>query len=106
MSIQMFEINSEDELKKTIESNKDNLIVLFTSPTCPPCLMLEPIMDELIDNKICSVAKINVLENQDLASKYDVSATPTSFIIKNNEIKKVVLGYKPFDSWKQIIETL
>ncbi len=103
---QIIEIESEKELESVVKNNKGALIIDFTSPTCGPCLMLEPIMEQLVDENICSVAKVNVLENQELARTYSITATPTLIIVKDDEIKKVVLGYQPFESWKKIIETI
>lgn len=106
MKAQLFEINSEKDFKEVIEKNKGLLIVDFTSPVCPPCLMLEPVLEELVDKDICSVAKINVLTNQELAAKYAIQATPTIIIFKDSEIKKSALGYQPFEAWVKLLETI
>lgn len=106
MKNQIFEINSYEELENIINKNQGILIVDFTSPVCPPCLMLEPIFEELVEKGLCSIAKINVLENQDLAEKFQISATPTLIIIKNQEIKKSILGYQPIEVWEELIKKI
>lgn len=106
MKKQIFEINSKQELSDIIENNKGILIVDFTSPTCPPCLMLEPVFEELAEKGYASIAKVNVLENQDLVSEFNISATPTLIIVKDNKIKKSLLGYQPLESWIKLIEEI
>lgn len=106
MKKQMFEIHSLDELKEVIENNKGVLFIDFTSPTCGPCLMLEPIFEELVENNECSIAKVNVIENKELAIKFNVSATPTVAILKDSEIVKTIIGYQPLEIWQEIIEKI
>lgn len=106
MKKQIFEISSKNELEEIFNENKGILIIDFTSPTCGPCLMLEPILEELVEKEFCSVAKINILENQDLVEEYGISVTPTIFIVKDQEIKKSILGYKPFEEWVELIKNL
>lgn len=106
MKQQMFEINSMKELEEIIKKNKGILLVDFTSPTCPPCLMLEPVLEELVESQLCSIAKINVLENQDIAESLNISATPTIVIFKDKEVVKSILGYQPIEVWEEMIKKL
>ncbi|MBR2022287.1 MAG: thioredoxin fold domain-containing protein [Mycoplasmataceae bacterium] len=106
MNKQFYEINSEEELEKIIKTNKGVLIVDFSSPVCPPCLMLEPILEQLVKENICSVAKINVFEQQELAAKNKVNSTPTILLIKDSEVKHKVIGYQPIEEWKKIIDKM
>lgn len=106
MKKQMFEINSFNELENIIKSNKGILLIDFTSPACGPCLMLTPVLEKLVDENICSVASINILENQELAREFKISVTPTIAIAKDNKIIESFLGYQPFESWVEIIEKI
>ena len=106
MKKHMFEINSYNELEKVIKSNKDILLIDFTSPTCGPCLMLTPVLERLVDEDICSVATINILENQELAQEFKITATPTIVIVKDDKIVESFLGYQPFESWVEIIKKI
>lgn len=106
MKTQFFEINSQKELEEVVKNNKGKLILDFTSPQCPPCLMLEPVMEQLVEEGHCSVAKINVLENTEIAIKNGISATPTLVIIKDEKIISTLLGYKPVDAWIDILKKI
>lgn len=106
MKKQMFEISSFNELENIIKLNKGILLIDFTSPTCGPCLMLTPVLEKLVDENICSVASINILENPELAREFKISVTPTIAIAKDNKIIESFLGYQPFESWVEIIEKI
>lgn len=106
MNKQIFEINSKEELQRVFETNKGILLLDFMSPTCGPCLMLEPVFEELVEKGICSVAKINIFENEALAIEYKIEVTPTILIVKDQDVKQVALGYKPIEDWEEIIRKL
>ena len=107
MKNQIFNINSKDELQDVINKMNDNVLIIdFTSPICPPCLMLEPVMEELVDKNLCSVARINTLENDELVEEFGIRATPTIVIVKNKEIKKSVLGYQPVEAWIEMLKQI
>ena len=64
-------------------------LVDFFADWCMPCVMMGPIVDEM-DEKFkgkIKVGKVNVEDNQELASKFKVSSIPNFMLFK--EGKKV-----------------
>lgn len=60
------------------------VLVDFYAEWCGPCKMAEPVLEELAEaykGKVI-IAKLNVDENQELSSKYDVMSIPTTIIFK------------------------
>lgn len=58
----------------------------FWAPWCGPCRIMNPIIEELekeLGEKI-KVEKINVDENQEMASKYSVMSIPTYIVVKDD----------------------
>ena len=58
----------------------------FWAPWCGPCRIMNPIIEELekeLGDKI-QVEKINVDENQEMASKFGVMSIPTYIIMKDD----------------------
>ncbi len=96
----MLELSDENFEKEVLESQKP-VLVDFWSPTCPPCLMLGPIIED-IDREFedkAKVGKLNVLENPETSKKYQIVGIPTIIIFKNGEAKERATGLRP----KQII---
>jgi thioredoxin 1 len=74
----------------------DDKIVLvgFMSEWCGACQAQSPILDELgkiIGNK-AEIIKVDVDKNRDIVKEWHIDATPTLFILKNDNIFKKFIG--------------
>lgn len=82
----MNELNDQSFKEEVIKSEKP-VLVDFWSPTCPPCIMLGSIIEEIakdFEGKV-KVGKLNVMENPETAGKYKIVGIPTIIIFKNGE---------------------
>lgn len=98
--IKMVELTDQNFEQEVLRSEKP-VLVDFWSPTCPPCLILGPIIEEIakeFEGK-AEVGKLNVMENPETAKKYEIVGIPTIVIFKDKEIKERATGLKP----KQVI---
>jgi thioredoxin 1 len=69
-------------------------LVDFYADWCSACKAQDPILAELerdIGNKV-EIIKISLAENKDLFDEFKINATPTMFIIKDNNIVKKFVG--------------
>jgi len=70
-------------------------LVDFWAPWCGPCTMLSPIIDEIeAEIKDLKVAKVNVDENSDLASKFNISSIPCVLIFKDGRLIDTLIGFR------------
>ena len=80
---------------EVINSDKPVLID-FWAEWCGPCKMLSPVVDQIseeIDNvKIC---KVNVDDEPELASRYNIMSIPTLMLFKNGELAGTTVGVQP-----------
>jgi len=96
----MLELTDEN-FEQEVLRNEKPVLVDFWSPTCPPCLILGPIIEEIakeFEGK-AEVGKLNVFKNPETAKKYQIVGIPTIIIFKDGEIKERATGLKP----KQVI---
>ena len=80
----------------TLVSDKKIVAADFWAPYCPYCMRLKPIF-ELMATKYPEIrfVKINVAEQQGLASKYGVRGIPViKFFCEEKEVGEIV-GYMP-----------
>lgn len=85
--------------QKEFLENKNEFIVLdFYADWCGPCKMTAPILEEVSNeasfNKI-SFCKVNVDEEDDLATKFNVQAIPTLVFLKNGAEIGRKMGFTP-----------
>jgi len=73
---------TNETFSKALEDN-NILIVDFWADWCGPCLKVAPILDEIATEYNIQIAKVHVDEQQDLATKYDISTIPTLVVFEN-----------------------
>lgn len=76
-------ISKSQDLDSILSNNHLVKILYFYSPHCPPCRKTSPLIEEAakpLEGKAV-VIKINVLESEELVSKYNVLSMPTMFVI-------------------------
>ena len=79
------------------------VLVDFYADWCGPCKMVAPTMEKLseeYDGKVKFV-KINVDDNQELSSKYDIMSIPTAMLFKNGTVEESIVGAYPAEAYRQ-----
>ena len=90
---------------EVLRSNEP-VLVDFWAPWCMPCRMLAPIIDKVgqqYAGKV-KVVKLNVDENMQTASQYEILAIPTMIIFKQGRPVERIQGLLPEAAINKSIE--
>ncbi len=96
------------DFKQEVEDFDGVVLVDFFAEWCGPCRTLGPVIEELTkeyeNNDKVKIFKLNIDEEKELASKFNVMSIPTLILFKNgNEVQKMT-GVKSKEELKELIE--
>lgn len=100
----VYEITDKNFKQEVLES-KVPVLVDFWAPWCGPCMMMSPLIDGLAEefgDKI-KFAKINVDENQEAASLYEVMSIPSIKIFVGGKISSEFTGVQSQEILKEAL---
>ena len=87
-------ITKENFENEVVQSEKVVLLDFFAS-WCGPCRMVGPIIDEIAEeNEEIRVCKVNVDEQTELASQFQVYSIPTLVVMQDGKVLKQATGAK------------
>jgi len=82
------------------------VLVDFWAAWCGPCRAIAPVLDQIAaeqDGKLL-IAKLNVDENPDIASRYNISSIPAMKVFDKGEIVREIIGAMPKPQIEQRLE--
>lgn len=90
-------INKNNFENEVLKSDK-KVLLDFYADWCGPCRMVSPIVDEIAnEHPEYKVVKINVDQEPELASSFQVMSIPSLFVVENGKVVNQAMGAKPKD---------
>lgn len=84
---------TRDNFENEALNSEIPVLVDFYAEWCGPCRMLGPVIDEIAEEADSfKVAKINIDEQPELATKYQIMSVPTLVVFKNGEVVNRITG--------------
>ncbi len=102
----MKNITKEQWDQEVLNSDKP-VFVDFWATWCEPCFIVAPIVDDLAkeyDGKV-NFVKVDVDQNKELASIYNVLSIPNLAIFRNGQVIAQLVGAQSKESLRNYIDT-
>ena len=94
-----------ETLESLIQENKIVLVDFFAT-WCGPCRMIAPLIEQVAeeyDGKAV-VAKVDIDEEQELATQYGIESIPTVILFKDGKPNNVEVGAHQKDFYANLID--
>ena len=85
---------TDDTFESEVLQATQPVLVDFWADWCGPCKMLAPTLEDIAENYSTKIkfAKINVDENHDVPTKYNIRGIPTLLLFKEGKVVASKVG--------------
>lgn len=96
---------TKENFEEAVMKSDKTVLLDFWATWCGPCRMLSPTVDEIAEkNPDIFVGKINVDEENAIASAFGITSIPTLVVIKNGKITAQSVGLRPKDDILKLLD--
>lgn len=96
-------ITNDNFDEEVIKSDKPVLLDFWAS-WCGPCRMVSPVVDRIAEDRDdIKVGKINIDEQPELATQFEITSIPTLMIIKDGKVTNKAVGALPREAIEALI---
>ena len=99
----VFKITGENYEEEVLNSEK-KVLIDFYADWCGPCRMLAPVLEEISNENIIKIVKVNVDNHEDIARRYGVMSIPTLILFENGNEQKRNTGFIPREAVEDFIK--
>ncbi|WP_203650053.1 thioredoxin [Secundilactobacillus yichangensis] len=84
------------------ETDSGLVVIDFNATWCPPCKMMNPIVEKMADDLADKVSfkSLDIDENQQTAMQMQVQGIPTFIVKKDGQIVDRIVGFTPEPAFK------
>ncbi len=108
--VKMKNVN-EKEFEAEVMEQKGKVLVDFSAEWCAPCKAQEPILELLssqieesnTNGNVVKIVQVNVDENVNLASLYQVSSIPTLILFENGKPVHRAMGFQSEEVLRRLL---
>jgi thioredoxin 1 len=99
---------SENDFDQNVLKSDVPVLVDFWSPSCGPCRMLVPVLEELAEENDgdAKIAKVNVAEYPQIGAKYGIDMLPTLLFFNNGNVVERMVGTQSKDKLQNALDEI
>ena len=88
---------TQDTFDAEVIQSEKPVLVDFWAEWCGPCHAVEPVLNKIVEERgeELRLVKVNIDEEQELASRYGVMSIPTVILFRDGEPSAAVIGAQP-----------
>ena len=87
---------TQNNFNEEVLQSNTTVLLDFWASWCGPCKMLAPVLEEIAAERAdLKIGKINVDEQPQLASQFDIMSIPTLLVFKDGKQVNQGIGYMP-----------
>ena len=85
----------DDNFNEKVLENKKLVLCDFWAEWCGPCKQIAPVLEEISKdyNEKLDIAKINIDENPEIPTKFNIRGIPTLILFKEGNVEEIKTGY-------------
>ena len=98
---------SKDNFQKEVLESDTVVVADFWASWCMPCKMMEPVLEKLGEDHAgkVKIAKINVDEEPELSSQFNIVSIPSLLIFKGGEQVSMQVGVVSKQALESLLES-